>query len=372
MLQGMKKLLCLIVLCLFAALQGAAWQQVNEGAPEPPREFRAVWVSTVYNLDWPSRAGLSAAPKLIADETKEHLQTLRSTLQSVAAGLERRYTASGLRLDSIESTGVTASVTGGSSTVKEDGNAPEYSRNSIGAMFAAAHAINDEWTFGAAISFSKGDADCGYTTLESQGVFLDVGVMQKRGRFSQMGSIGCAFFSMDTERTSLTGTGEGSTDAAAFTMTYETTYAIWQTETYSFSSVVMAEMLFAQVDNMEEEGLGNAGLRSSFDDVASFTFGAGARYTLHFGEETNPGYLSLEAMAVADTGDSTTKVNNTFIGGGNSFQLSGPEAGNYGLRLNAGVLVPLGDQWGLFGNATGEFRSEQSTVGGSVGVKCTF
>ncbi|MBR2125308.1 MAG: family 10 glycosylhydrolase [Akkermansia sp.] len=57
----MKKLLCLIVLCLFAALQGAAWQQVNEGAPEPPREFRAVWVSTVYNLDWPSRAGLSAA-----------------------------------------------------------------------------------------------------------------------------------------------------------------------------------------------------------------------------------------------------------------------------------------------------------------------
>ena len=323
-------------------------------------------------LDSLSGAGLSAAPKLIADETKEHLQTLRSTLQSVAAGLERRYTASGLRLDSIESTGVTASVTGGSSTVKEDGNAPEYSRNSVGAMLTTAHAINDEWVFGAALSFSQADADCGATTIESQGVFVDVGVMQKRGRFTQMGSIGCAFFSMDTERTSLTGTGEGSTDAAAFTMTYETTYAIWQTETYSFSSVVMAEMLFAQVDNMEEEGLGNAGLRSSFDDVASFTFGAGARYTLHFGEETNPGYLSLEAMAVADTGDSTTKVNNTFIGGGNSFQLSGPEAGNYGLRLNAGVLVPLGDQWGLFGNATGEFRSEQSTVGGSVGVKCTF
>ena len=323
-------------------------------------------------LDSLGGAGLSAAPKLIADETKEHLQTLRSTLQSVAAGLERRYTASGLRLDSIESTGVTASVTGGSSTVKEDGNAPEYSRNSVGAMLTTAHAINDEWVFGAALSFSQADADCGATTIESQGVFVDVGVMQKRGRFSQMGSIGCAFFSMDTERTSLTGTGEGSTDAAAFTMTYETTYAIWQTETYSFSSVVMAEMLFAQVDNMEEEGLGNAGLRSSFDDVASFTFGAGARYTLHFGEETNPGYLSLEAMAVADTGDSTTKVNNTFIGGGNSFQLSGPEAGNYGLRLNAGVLVPLGDQWGLFGNATGEFRSEQSTVGGSVGVKCTF
>lgn len=38
-----------------------AWQPVNEGVPEPPREFRAAWVATVYNLDWPSRAGLSAA-----------------------------------------------------------------------------------------------------------------------------------------------------------------------------------------------------------------------------------------------------------------------------------------------------------------------
>ena len=57
----MKKLLSLVALCVFTALQAAAWQQVNENAPEPAREFRAVWVSTVYNLDWPSRAGLSAA-----------------------------------------------------------------------------------------------------------------------------------------------------------------------------------------------------------------------------------------------------------------------------------------------------------------------
>ncbi len=56
----MKKLLQLILLLTTISL-AQAWQQVNENAPEPPREFRAVWVSTVYNLDWPSRAGLSAA-----------------------------------------------------------------------------------------------------------------------------------------------------------------------------------------------------------------------------------------------------------------------------------------------------------------------
>ena len=328
-----------------------------------------------------SGAGLAAAPKLIADETKEHLQTLRSTLQSVAAGLQRRYAPSGIRLSDVESTSVSASVTGGSSTVNEDGNAAEYNRDSIGAMFTVAHAINDEWTFGAALSFSQADADCGATKIDSDGVFLDVGLLHRRGRFAQMGSIGAAFFSMDTERMvgvnapghGYSGTAEGSTDAMAFTMSYETTYAIWQTESYSLSSLVMAEALFAQVDNMEEDGMGNAGLRSSFDDVASFTFGVGARYTYRFGDQTvNPGYFSAEAMFVADTGDSTTKVNNAFIGGGNSFQLSGPEAGNCGLRLNAGLLVPLGDQWGIFGNVTGEFRSEQTTAGGSAGLKYTF
>ena len=38
-----------------------AWVPVNESAAEPAREFRAAWVATVFNLDWPSRAGLPAA-----------------------------------------------------------------------------------------------------------------------------------------------------------------------------------------------------------------------------------------------------------------------------------------------------------------------
>lgn len=50
------------ILLLSAACSLAqAWQQVNENAPEPAREFRAAWVATVFNLDWPSKAGLPAS-----------------------------------------------------------------------------------------------------------------------------------------------------------------------------------------------------------------------------------------------------------------------------------------------------------------------
>lgn len=34
---------------------------VAEAPPEAPREFRAVWVATVNNIDWPSKPGLTAA-----------------------------------------------------------------------------------------------------------------------------------------------------------------------------------------------------------------------------------------------------------------------------------------------------------------------
>ena len=46
---------------LATAALAKAWQQVDENAPEPAREFRAAWVATVFNLDWPSKAGLPAS-----------------------------------------------------------------------------------------------------------------------------------------------------------------------------------------------------------------------------------------------------------------------------------------------------------------------
>ncbi len=36
----------------------AAWRETALEVPEPAREFRAAWVTSVYNLDWPSRPGL--------------------------------------------------------------------------------------------------------------------------------------------------------------------------------------------------------------------------------------------------------------------------------------------------------------------------
>ena len=58
---GFFRLIAWVVACAACLGTAYAWRPVSERVAEPAREFRAAWVATVFNLDWPSRAGLSAA-----------------------------------------------------------------------------------------------------------------------------------------------------------------------------------------------------------------------------------------------------------------------------------------------------------------------
>lgn len=332
-------------------------------------------------LDSLGGAGLAGVQKVVADDTKEHLQTLRSTIKSTAAGVQYRYDEYGQRIPDKDSNALSGTVTGGHSEVDGSGNCGKYERDSIGFMLAYVHALpNKDWKFGGDLAYSYADASCASTTIKSDVVYLDLALTHDRGRFHQMGTLGVALFSIDTERDAsvkaaghqYAGHADGSTDAVEFNVSYEMNYDLVVKDQHRLSSVVMAEATFAQFDTMKESGMGNAGLTSEWDDMASLTFGLGARYTYSFGEERNPGYFAAEALFVAETGDTMPKVSNSFIGGGAAFDQEGPDAGDCGLRLNAGVLIPLGDQWGVFGNVTSEFRENQTSVGGGVGVKCTF
>lgn len=55
----MRLLFVSLALCLAAAAQ--SYKPSNERPPDLAREFRGAWVATVYNIDWPSSRGQSAA-----------------------------------------------------------------------------------------------------------------------------------------------------------------------------------------------------------------------------------------------------------------------------------------------------------------------
>ena len=52
--------LVLLCACGFSASAAPGYTGSNEKVPAPAYEFRAAWVACVYNIDWPSKKGLSA------------------------------------------------------------------------------------------------------------------------------------------------------------------------------------------------------------------------------------------------------------------------------------------------------------------------
>ena len=56
---GLTVLLVLTLLPLAALAAGGAFEPSPTTPPSPPREFRAAWIATVANIDWPSKPGLT-------------------------------------------------------------------------------------------------------------------------------------------------------------------------------------------------------------------------------------------------------------------------------------------------------------------------
>lgn len=51
----------LAIACLIASAHAQSLTPCGEKCPPLAREFRAMWIATAYNIDWPSQAGLSAS-----------------------------------------------------------------------------------------------------------------------------------------------------------------------------------------------------------------------------------------------------------------------------------------------------------------------
>lgn len=327
-------------------------------------------------LDTLGGVGLSGIQKLVTEESREHMQTLRSTLAGLHAGL------SADNLSGMPRHAVTASVTGGTSHISGNSNAGAYTASSLGFQLAGAYALNEAWSAGAGFAFSGYDAGCGGVELDANAYYIDLAVMHHRGHFRQSATLGLGLFDIDSERHlfinapghAFGGTASGSTSATSINVGYEASYDLWTSRdgAHRLAPVVMAEATFAQFDSLSEHGAGAAGLRSRCDDVQNLALGIGARYAWGFDLAARHGFLSADAMFVGTVGNDDMSVHNSFLGGSPVMILQGPDAGPVGLRLNANALLPLSGHWSLLGNLTSEFRARQSSISASVGAKYSF
>ena len=57
--EPVTRSLLVAVLLLLCSLASAEYTPTKSRLPEPRREFRAAWISTVHNIDWPSKTTLT-------------------------------------------------------------------------------------------------------------------------------------------------------------------------------------------------------------------------------------------------------------------------------------------------------------------------
>ena len=72
----MLRHLIALVICMSSLANGQALAPTQEKPGPLPREFRAAWIATAYNIDWPSKKGLPAA---------QQQAELRRMLDSIAS-----------------------------------------------------------------------------------------------------------------------------------------------------------------------------------------------------------------------------------------------------------------------------------------------
>src|SRR5712671_2622989 len=88
--------LCLIACAVSGSTFGEAYRSSSVTPPKPDREFRAAWIATVANIDWPSKQGLSSAEQkteLIAILDRAAQLKLNALIFQVRPACDALYTS---------------------------------------------------------------------------------------------------------------------------------------------------------------------------------------------------------------------------------------------------------------------------------------
>lgn len=214
----------------------------------------------------------------------------------------------------------------------------------------------------------KGDVDTLYMSAFAQ-------VADGAWRHTFVCSIGQA--DVSATRTVNYGTGSYTTHmdtkGMAFGLMYEAGYAVPldKESTLCLQPVFNAAWRYTRMDAYTEHG-SNAALSVGDQDQSTLTLGLGVRVQAAVGESTlnTAGHLEARALVKQDIGDhrsvTTTALLNTAGG------VESAKRGATGLELGAGYMMPLGKDVDLFMDASAEFRSGETNLNATLGVKLNF
>ncbi len=325
-----------------------------------------------------SVAGTSLVlPRLMMfDSSRRHLENLRGQmLMPVCADMSGKG-------GEVRRNNVWMTYTGSHDELCGDAYLEDYSRSANGAMLGIDRSVNCKLRVGLSLGYEESTGKSGSSRIEADTFFVDAYAAGVTGRFKHRASVGLATSSFDTDRSVLVeagyhtfaGTGKGSVDSLSLNFGYEISTDYKLSETATLTPYAALNLSWHKLDTLREQGMGEAGLVTEYDDEWQSEIILGVSYNRLFTVLRNqaPALFYADAAMHLELFNDRVSVKNRFQGASSSWRAESMNRQPLYFELGVGVAVPLSPGWTATAGAAYEIGPDRAGVSGNVGVRYQF
>ena len=315
-------------------------------------------------------------PRLMQfDSSRRHLSALRQQMEMPVC----KYAWKGALN---RTNNVWMSYTGAYDNLSGDSNMGDYSRNAHGAIVGVDRSLSCKLRVGLSLGYETSTGKADDFKVDADTFFVDAYATGVTGQLKHRASVGLAASSFEYDRNVLVEAGyhtfnglvKGEADGITLNFGYELSSDYHFTERSRMTRYLAVNLAWHQLDSVKENGMGNVGLTTEFEDEWQADLAVGVNYIREFAALRNQKLASFYANAAVhlellnDRVTATNRLGDTGAG----WQTSSMERSPLYFELGAGVVVPLSPTWTGTAGATFEIGPDRYGFSGGVGARYSF
>lgn len=265
-----------------------------------------------------------------------------------------------------------------------DSSTPGFTAQSWGGAIGMDFLSAPTYSLGLAFAYSSQKVDsnqyAGQVTADNY--YVDLYGRWESGNWNGVAVLSGGTGSVDTKRSLTIGDtlyqGKGSADSSQIVGMFEVAYNIHVDEEDGpiWQPYVGMAIGNVSLDGYTESGLGNASLVIDKQEQMIAQASLGIRlFKQNIDKEMQyeTSRWELRAGLIEEFGDTDFTTRSSFLGMP-SYAMStvSEDIGKTALQIGGGFSAAIDESWSVFGDVNGEFRSGQTSMNSTIGLRCTF
>lgn len=258
----------------------------------------------------------------------------------------------------------------------------DYSRSAHGFLLGVDRSPTCNLRVGASFGYETASGEADQAKVDGDTLFLDAYAVAVTGQLRHRVSFGLASSSFDSKRGvaveagyhSFSGQTKSSADGLTLNFGYELSVEQQLNARSSLARYLSVNLSWHKLDAMKEDGLGNMGLETSYDDEWQADVALGLQYNREFTavRYEAPATFYATAELHLDLLNDRLSARNRFHGPAADWEVKSMNRDTLYVEFGAGVIVPLSPSWTANAGAAVEVGSEHTSFSGNAGVRYSF